>query len=49
MNYGLYFKEVSFNRQSVNVVRKAISQNLEFSKENYIVVKDQPEVQKLHG
>ena len=32
MNYGLYFKEVSFNRQSVNIVRRAISQNLEFSK-----------------
>jgi PKHD-type hydroxylase len=32
MNYGLFYKEVSFNRQSIDTVRKAISQDLKFTK-----------------
>ena len=32
MNYGLFYKEVSFNTQSINIVRKAISQDLKFTK-----------------
>ena len=32
MNYGNYYKEVSFNKQSINVVRKALSQDLKFTK-----------------
>ena len=32
MNYGNYYKEVSFNKQSINIVRKAISQDLKFTK-----------------
>ena len=32
MNYGLFYKEVSFNKQSINIVRKAISQDLKFTK-----------------
>ena len=32
MNYGNFYKEVSFNNQSINIVRKAISQDLKFTK-----------------
>ena len=32
MNYGNFYKEVSFNTQSINIVRKAISQDLKFTK-----------------
>ena len=32
MNYGHFYKEVSFNRQSIDTVRKAISQDLKFTK-----------------
>ena len=32
MNYGLFFKEVSFNAQSINTVRQALSHNLKFTK-----------------
>ena len=32
MNYGNFYKEVSFNNQSISIVRKAISQDLKFTK-----------------
>ena len=32
MNYGLYYKEVVFNRQAMDIVRRAISQNLKWIK-----------------
>jgi len=32
MNYGLYYKEVEFNRHSTDVVRKAISGDLDWKK-----------------
>ena len=32
MNYGLYYKEVEFNRHSINTVRNAISGDLDWKK-----------------
>lgn len=32
MNYGLYYKEVVFNRQAMNIVRRAISGDLKWIK-----------------
>ena len=32
MNYGLYYKEVEFNRHSIDTVRKAISGDLDWKK-----------------
>ena len=32
MNYGLYYKEVQFNRQAMDIVRRAISGDLKWIK-----------------
>ena len=47
MNYGLFYKEVSFNRDAMNIVRKAISSpDLNWKKDRYTIVVEIQEVLK---